>query len=120
MHINGVTGNGVAPCYHGERASSPAKERNCECGGKGEIVVGYAFMAKKMGSMSKIVQATDVAKQEQEEGPRVVFKALDLDVPLEKQVRAVGRRPVPPVSPMPQPSPADKLRVASHWVLSAE
>lgn len=49
----------------------------------GDIVVGYAFMAKKMGSMAKIVQDNS---SNDKEGSRVVFKPLDLDVPLEQQV----------------------------------
>ena len=50
------------------------------------LVVGYAFMPKKLGTMARIVQ--DPSAHE-EEGRTVEFRAIDMERPLEEQVRVL-------------------------------
>jgi hypothetical protein len=61
------------------------------------VVVGYAFLAKKLGTMARIVQDSTV---HEEEGRPLEFRPIDLDQPLEPQVRPSTKSPrrvvVPP------------------------
>ena len=53
--------------------------------GEGGLVVGYAFLAKKMGTMGKIVMQEQGLEQE-EARSSIRFCPIDLDRPMEDQV----------------------------------